>query len=211
MKIIDKILNLWYNIIKLREGENIMGMIVCYNKGTEEGSKKGCQCFSDTEKVKIYLNLTNGIEWLEKLGLDIENVKFIRIQSCTCERHLWDKLIADLDYNFLLDLALGYEVKVYDTSARKQESRAMYQGLEFVKYVLNRVWFNKMTEATCRGKKCDKYFDKAYKSIPDNIMKKVKYLRKFLNTDKINLSSYCIRTEHDGDYEYYRKILIENS
>lgn len=188
-----------------------MGMFVCYNKGSEEGSKKGCQYYTDyPNNEKIYLNLTNGIEFLERLDLNISQVKFVRIQSCTCERHLWDKLISDLDYNFLLDLALGYNVKVFDTSARKKESRAMYQGLKFVEYVLNRVWFNKIIKVECRGKDCNKYFAEAYKTVPNNIMKKVKYLRKFLNTDKIHLSSYCITTKHDGDYEYYRKTLLKS-
>lgn len=173
--------------------------------------KKGCNYCTDYQnKEKIYLNLTNGIEFLEKLDLSISQVKFVRIQSCACERHLWDKLINELDYNFLLDLALGYNVKVLDTSAKKKESRAMYQGLEFVKYVLNRVWFDKIVEAKCRKMDCSEYFDEAYKTISDNTIKKVKYLRKFLNTDKISLNSYCISTEHDGDYKYYRKVLLES-
>lgn len=48
----------------------------------------------------------------------------------------------------------------------------MYQGLKFVEYVLNRVWFNKIIKVECRGKDCNKYFAEAYKTVPDNIMKK---------------------------------------
>ena len=99
-----------------------------------------------TTITKTYLNLTNGIEFLDKFNARVEDIKFVRIQSCACERHLWDKLINDLDYNFLLDLALGYEVVVWDTSARKRESRAMYQGLKLIEYVLNKIWFDKEIE-----------------------------------------------------------------
>ena len=49
-----------------------MGMFVCYNKGTEEGSKKGCQYYTDyPNNEKIYLNLTNGIEFLERLSFKL--------------------------------------------------------------------------------------------------------------------------------------------
>lgn len=48
-----------------------------------------------------YLNLTNGLEYLD----EIQNYKLVRIQSSLCERKCWDKLIQDLDYNFLFDLA----------------------------------------------------------------------------------------------------------
>ena len=55
--------------------------------------------------IKYYLNLTNGIEFLDNPDFN-EDYRFVRIQSTTCERHLWNKLLSDLDYNFLLDLLL---------------------------------------------------------------------------------------------------------
>lgn len=186
-----------------------MGMFICYNKGTPEGYEKGCQYIPDNKETKYYLNLTNGIEFLDNMSNNID-YKFIRIQSCSCERHMWDKIIADLDYNFLIDLALGYKVIVFDTSAKKKESRAMYQGLKFVEYVLNRVWFNKKEDIYVKDVNCKSYFEEAYRTISDNTIKKVKYLRKFLNTNQIELKSACITTKHDGDYKYYRKVLIEN-
>ena len=50
---------------------------------------------------RYYLNLTNGIEFLDNPDFN-EDYRFVRIQSTVCERHLWDKLLSDLDYNFLL-------------------------------------------------------------------------------------------------------------
>lgn len=163
-----------------------------------------------TTITKTYLNLTNGIEFLDKFNARVEDIKFVRIQSCACERHLWDKLINELDYNFLLDLALGYEVVVWDTSARKRESRAMYQGLKLIEYVLNRIWFDREVEIKVKDMNCKSYFEEAYKSISDKTKNKIRYVKKFLNTDEIKLKSICFRTNHDGDYEYYKKILMEN-
>lgn len=52
--------------------------------------------------VNYYLNLTNGIEFLDRPDFNIKEYKFVRIQSTACEKHLWDKILMDLDYNFLL-------------------------------------------------------------------------------------------------------------
>ena len=54
--------------------------------------------------VNYYLNLTNGIEFLDRPDFNIKEYKFVRIQSTACEKHLWDKILMDLDYNFLLDI-----------------------------------------------------------------------------------------------------------
>lgn len=158
---------------------------------------------------RIYLNLTNGIEFLEDNNLN-NNYKFVRIQSSACERHLWDKIIRELDYNFLIDIALGYEVVVYDTSQRKNESRAMYQGLKFIEYVLNRVWLHKKIDIKVKEINVKDYFEEAYLSIPDSTIIRLKYVKKFLNTDTIRLKSICKNTIHDGDYDYYRNVLIKN-
>lgn len=182
-------------------------MFICYRTSYEGG----CKFYPDEPEykgVKHYLNLTNGIEFLE----DSENINFnfVRIQSCACERHLWDKIILDLDYHFLLDIALGYKVIVYDTSAKKEESRAMFQGLKFIEYVLNRVWFNKKIDIEVKGMNCKKYFEEGYRELSNISLKKIKYLRKFLDTDKICLLSVCKNTKHDGDYKYYKQVLLEN-
>lgn len=180
-----------------------MGMFICYKYD-------GCKFYKDEnyKGIKSYLNLTNGIEFLE----DSSNIdfKFIRIQSTACEQHMWDKIILDLDYNFLLDLALGYKVIVYDTSSKKKESRAMYQGLKFVEYILNRIWFDKSIDIEVKNINVKKYFEKEYQNLSEAAIKKVKYIKKFLDTDKVYLTSVCKSTLHDGDYDYYKSVLTSN-
>ena len=68
-----------------------------------------------------YINLTNGIEAIPRLS---GNYKFIRIQSTICEQKLWDKLIQELDYDFLMNLALGNECIVYDFWSKKTYSKS---------------------------------------------------------------------------------------
>lgn len=159
-------------------------------------------------KIKIYLNLTNGIEFLSDTDFK-ENYNFVRIQSCACERHLWNKILSDLDYNFLMDVALGYTVIVCDASPHKMFSRALYQGVEFIKYALNRIWLNKMTIPYLKGIRCDKYFNEEFNKLDKSTLKKIKYLRKFLNTDKIDIICISTATTHDGDYNYFKKLLVD--
>lgn len=151
-----------------------------------------------------YINLTSGLEFLE----EIPDARFIRIQSSLCESKCWSKLIEDLDYDFLINLAQGKAVYVYDTSRNHKESRALFQGLEFIWYVLQRRWFNKHNiKAVVRGNDATDYFMQEYNKLSDRAKKKIDYIKKFLNTDVIYLGSKCKKSEHDGDYKYYKNIM----
>lgn len=153
--------------------------------------------------TKHFVNLTNGIEALPLL----DDYAFIRIQSTACEQKRWDALIQDLDYNFLMSLALGHTCVVYDFGARKNVPRAVYQGLEFVRYVLTRRWFGKHTSPFVKGHNCGSYFSEVYERLDDATFKKIDYFRKFLMTDEIRLTAETSATEHDGDHEFYRMML----
>lgn len=152
-----------------------------------------------------YLNLTNGLEYID----EVKDYKIIRIQSTLCEAKCWDKLIADLDYNFLLDLAQGNIVEIYDTSSKKKESRALYQGLQFIKYTLNRRWFNREEKVFVKGNDTTNYFRQEYSKLSQNTKKKLDYIKKFLNTDEIHIKTYCKKSFHDGQYEYFKTLLKE--
>lgn len=151
-----------------------------------------------------YINLTSGLEFLE----EIPDARFIRIQSSLCESKAWSKLIEDLDYDFLINLAQGKVVFVYDTSRNKKISRALYQGLEFIRYVLERRWFgNHNIKAIVRGNDATEYFMQEYNKLSDRAKKKLDYVKKFLNTNKIYLKGMCKKSLHDGDYKYYKNLL----
>lgn len=153
-----------------------------------------------------YINLTSGLEFID----EVPDARFIRIQSSLCERKCWSKLIEDLDYDFLINLAQGKVVFVYDTSPKKKISRALYQGLEFIRYCLNRRWFNKHNVlATVKGKDVTDYFMQEYNKLSDRAKQKLDYAKKFLNTKDIYLKGICKHSEHDGDYKYYKNLLGE--
>lgn len=72
-----------------------------------------------------YINLTNGIEVIPMLDYLNEDYRFIRIQSSILERKQWDKFIQDLDYDFLMNLALGNFCYVYDYGANKPDRKSV--------------------------------------------------------------------------------------
>lgn len=158
-----------------------------------------------------YINLTNGVEAILTLQGDY---RFIRIQSTICEQKNWDRLIQDLDYDFLMNLALGHKCIVYDFGARKPIPRAVYQGLEFVKYVLNRRWLDQeyvtnvnRSKNQERKNNCNDYFDKCYQKLEDRTKKKLDYFLPYVITKEINLECVTDCTQHDGDKEFYREVL----
>ena len=157
--------------------------------------------------MKYYLNLTNGIEWVQELNVPIKDIGCIRIQSTKCEQKDWSYIIEDLDYQFLLDLALGEDVIVLDCSPKKDVSRALYQGVEWIKYVLNRRWFDREENCFVKGNKVNNYFKEEYKLLSRRAKNKLDYVKKFIITDKIYLQGMCKTTSMDSNYEGYKQIL----
>lgn len=162
-----------------------------------------------------YINLTNGIEAIKTLPPNT-NFRFCRIQSTVCEQHLWDKLLLELSDDLLLNLALGHTCIIYDYGARKTVPRSIHTGVEFIRYVLNRRWFNRCCSPTIQRNdhtsvKVDHLFDHYYRNLSKNAKHKIDYFKHYLSTDTINLQTKTDATVHDGDYAYYRNILQERS
>jgi len=151
-----------------------------------------------------YINLTNGIEFLR---VPEGGYRFIRIQSTACEQKRWDFIIQDLDSDFLMNLALGNYCIVCDCGKRDR-TRAQWQGLEFIKYMLHRVWFGTDYKPIMRnGHNATEYFRQEYENLSDRTLKKVEYFKKFLATDRVCLSAASMKTTHDGQYDWYCSML----
>lgn len=170
----------------------------------------------------IYLNLTNGIEYLKDWELHecdrkllypftpLGIVRFVRIQSTQCEQKNWDMVIQDLDNDFLLNLALGRHIEVIDYSNHKNKaSRAIAQGIQFIKYVLERRWFDREIIPVVWNYKCDEYFSEIYKRLDKRTFKKIDYFKKFLLSDSVHLVGRSYTTDKDGKYDFYKEVLKE--
>ena len=164
-------------------------------------------------RYKYYLNLTNGIEALHREKyLTHCRYGFIRIQSTACEQKLWSRILLDLDYDFLLNAAIGTTCVVIDYSPKKKIPRAIYQGLEFIKYVLNRRWHNiddKVIITKGSGKSIDvtNYFRQEYGKLDNSVFKKIDYFKVFVTGDCVKIVAHSAQTSNDGNKNYYSSIL----
>ncbi len=154
-----------------------------------------------TMKIKHYLNLTNGMEYIN----EVKNWSFIRIQSSHCESHSYDRMFQQLDSDFLMNLAIGNVCIVYDKSNKTRIPKALSRGVEIIRYVLNKIWFDRRVPT-----KDVKYHNKVLRSLQEPTKTKLKYFRKFLLTEEIHLLIKYDRTTHDGDYPYYKRFIEGN-
>ena len=159
-----------------------------------------------------YINLTCWIEAIPKIEGE---VRFIRIQSTWLEQHRFDDLILSLDYDFLMNVALGRECVIYDYGARKPIPRAVYQGVEFIKYVLNRRWLGKEYKTNVsRNHKhkmnSDKYFNQVYLSLSRKALNKLDYFLPFVKGE-VNIRAVTESTTHSEDKAWYSEILKERA
>ena len=154
-------------------------------------------------KTINYINLTNGIERIPELT----DYRFIRIQSTHCEQKRWDDILRNLSDDFILNVLLGNEINIYDYGANKEIPRAVYQGVEWIKYVLNLYYLGIEVTPFVRKHNCLTYFQECYKLISDETFRKLSYHRKYTFTKKINVNCITSNTKHDGDSQYYGDIL----
>lgn len=172
--------------------------------------------------TKHYLNLTNGVEWLEEIKNNKEPYSFIRIQSTTLERKNYLKLFNDLDHDFLLHLAIGFKCFVYDCGTNRPFSKTIYYGIPLIKYVLNRRWFdlnpdtiNRLNRDGSQGENVINQYNKIYDElfrwdqsiIKENLKKKLDYYKRYLTGNQIYLEGVSRSTENDGNYKFYSEIL----
>ena len=129
-----------------------------------------------------YLNLTNGLIYEDKKS------NYIRIQSTACEQKRWDFIIQDLDNDFLYRLATGEKCIIYDKSEKDRIPRAMWQGVEWIKFVLWQRWYGiAYTPIMRNGDNCTLYFKHVFMNLDKRTFQKVDYFRKFVthnNADK---------------------------
>lgn len=156
-------------------------------------------------RTKHYINLANGIQFINLVPAC--EARFVRIQSTWCEQKRWADILDDLDYGFLLDLAFGHRCIVYDCSAHRTVSRALWQGIPWICYVLRRRWLGITTVPLVKGHSVAKYFDKCYRSLPKRTRKRLDYVWKFGIATRIDLFAQSHRTDHDGDYPHWKAML----
>ena len=166
--------------------------------------------------VKHFLNLSNGVEAalpLIQAGLPVEQINFVRLQSTHCENRDHCGVLESLDNNLLINLALGFDCRIYDFGSRAQPfvPRALWWGMEWSRYTLCRAWKLEPPVPYLRGHKVQDYFEQEYRQIQSNqkLYRRLKYYRTFVTDDcVVLLRGVYARTLIDGKKELHRDMLL---
>lgn len=174
--------------------------------------------------MRIFINLTNGLEHLKNYQDRLKELSFVYIASTTIEQRAWCKLIGDLDHNLLLNLAIGNNCLVVDCGTNRVFSKTIYLGIPLIKYILTRYWLGIDDPNLCyrynrngtKGSNEYRYFSQIYEQLflYNNTKEKEfvktklkKYKNKFLLTNTIKLHGTSYSTTNDGRYDYFKDIL----
>ena len=150
-----------------------------------------------------FINLTNGMQAIKDYGLS--DFRFIRLQSTACEQKLWEEIILSISDDFLMSVALGRDCVVYDYGANKDIPRAIWQGLEWLKYVLYLKWYNQEYTPQGRSSKSRSYFYEQYKKLSKRARTRLNYFRNYTDGE-LRISSITDKTKKDGNLEWYVNI-----
>ena len=125
-----------------------------------------------------------------------------------------------LAYDPLAYDPLAYDPLAYDSLAYSRsfvlQPRALWMGLEFVKWVLGRAWFGRAVwseqtdgKAWVRGNNVHMAWEEIWRRLDPQTLKKLKYYRRYLREDAqpdIQLYGVYASTTHDDDPEYYVEV-----
>lgn len=170
----------------------------------------------------IYANETNGIQALPillELGIP---ARFCSIRSTLLERKRVSSMCESLPTDFLLSCAMGDDVLVVDYGARKDRSRAIYQGIPLVKYILDRLWLGMepekvmiypRTNAMTRKNNAVSEFSRWYGELGKSAIRKISAFSEIARRSAsdgqldtafgIRLSGISASTSHDNDKLFY--------
>jgi hypothetical protein len=181
------------------------------------------------KRIESFINLTNGLEIVnEELPISMNEFQFVRLQSTHLEGNWYDLFLQELDHNLLMYLAMGYRCYIYDYGSRRKDSqmgqaRALWQGVLWVRFVLNRVWLKKMTDEeplfyldgeTKRARSTDllpDFKNRIVTCFSENkpLRRRIKYFEKYVNPENIpngiRLYGVYKYTTNDGNGPFFIK------
>lgn len=175
-------------------------------------------------RPRHFINLTNGIEALRELStlVPADEIRFTRLQSSHCESGAYDKILKSLDNELLFSLACGRSCFIYDFGSRNKARgvpRALFLGVEFVKWSLAYLWFNTENpdrvpkSVMVRGKNTVPFWRDTvlHFRISKDAKKKLRYFAPFARerkVDNINLHGVYGRvSEIDGCKDIHVKLV----
>ena len=152
--------------------------------------------------MRAYANLTSGISAAAYGPPD----GYVRFQSTLLEQKQWGKFIREVDYNFLADLAKGEMVVVTDRVTpdhMKWGSRAQWQGLPLIEYVVRQVWFDDRPMVTWRACNVTDFVGAIFNHLRRADLEKILYFKRLDPSPDFQILSCWEATKMDGQYNYW--------
>lgn len=146
-----------------------------------------------------FINLSNGLTHLPHVRGEYH---LIRIESTACEQKLWDRVVMSAPPDLMMAMATGKPSTIHDSSERDRTPRALWQGVPFILYVVDRVWFDggpKRAIINPRGgtrtENVSRYFEESYRGLGKSTVRYVRYFRQYVTTSEI-LIQLCDGRSH---------------
>ena len=130
----------------------------------------------------------------------------MRLQSTWCEQKRWADVLTALPDEFLVRAALGERITVIDYGAHADAPRAIWQGLEWVKYALHRTWFERMYTPVGRAQSMQHYFGTQYQELDERVLVRLRYFRRFA-AGQLQIGALFGRSRYDGNYQALASLL----
>lgn len=178
-----------------------------------ESVAEDVRIWNEEENCDVWANLTNGIEVIPYLNEYNIPYRFCRFRSCSFEQANWNDSIADMPDDMLMGLAVGRRQIVIDFGANRPCPRALRQGLMIAIRRISLSWGFVVDDHMwiCNRQGIPMIVGNEFARQAMRIDKKqesrLKYFRRYVNTDRLKLTMMCAPTSHDGDYERHVNIV----
>lgn len=178
-------------------------------------------CAERGTKAVFYVNESNGIQALPILSSRGILARFCYIKSTHFEGKHTNRAICELPLDFLMSCAIGDDILVIDYGTRKDRSRAVYQGVPFLKYALDRIWLDREPDSVRIFPRSNdresgvetiasfrKWFDLIGKKQEGKLLPFRDIARDNLRgtNEGVKLAGASAATTHDGDKLFYARI-----
>lgn len=105
---------------------------------------------------------------------------YVRIQSTACEQKRWAQVALSLGPHVLTLLATGSIVIVHDFSEKPRTTRALWQGLPWLRFALARAWSLEPESVISRsGLDVTDYAERCWRALPRTTRKELSYFKRF--------------------------------
>lgn len=148
------------------------------------------QAFLDTllplDKETHFLNYSRGLLANDgKCGIDRDlPVYALRIPSTWCEQKRWNDILVTLPPDLWLSMAYGQPAVVHDRSEKARATRAVWQGLSWVRYATNAAWdLPVAAEVSRSGMNVNSYWAEQFHALPKSTRNLLKYWLNFYRGD----------------------------